>query len=92
MIVASEIEVEVDDSDWIDITHVYDDRMFNRSKQSHDQMSDARIGLDLFLNETVKVLDEQTSDLTSFQREHLEKIVVFVSALADRYDRVMKQK
>ena len=55
-------------------------------------LKDARIGLDLFLNESSVALMVGHHDLTEFQRGHLTRIVTFIEALSDRLDRVMAKK
>lgn len=66
-------------------TGVYDTGFFN-IKSTSEHLSDARIGLDLFLNEANQAL--QRSDLTNDQRIHIARIVTFVQSLTDRFDTV----
>lgn len=95
-----EIPVEVDDDDWRERTQEYDARAFafgqhpvgSRDARSTRQMlADARFGLDVFLNEASVALMVGHSDMTDEQRAHLTKIVTFIEALGDRFDRVTRK-
>ena len=91
---------DVDDGwDWEDRTREYDTRAFlphpvgtADSRTTGQMLKDARVGLDLFLNEASVALMVGHRDLTDFQRAHLTKIVTFIEALSGRLDRVMKNR
>lgn len=87
------------DCEWEEVTREYDTRAFTAGqppsspadpRTTVELLKDARIGLDLFLNESSVALLTGRSDLTEHQRMHLEKIVTFIQALGDRFDRVMR--
>jgi hypothetical protein len=86
------------DDDWRENTAVYDARAFVPAPSDADRRStvqtlkDARVGLDLFIGEASVALTAGHRDLTELQRVHLTKIVTFIEALSDRFDRVMRSK
>lgn len=47
-------------------------------------------GLDVFIKETSTMLATAGDELSDTQRAHLSKILTFVQALSDRYERVMR--
>lgn len=75
-----------------EVTGIYDLNFFglNRPKEApvdaHRLMEDARIGLNLFLEEASRALE--TDDLTIDQRCHVATIVSYIEALGTRFDRV----
>lgn len=89
------------DCEWEEVTREYDTRAFSQElapnsspadgRSTHEMLKDARIGLDLFLNESTVALLTGRADLTEHQRMHLEKIVTFMQALGDRFDRIMRE-
>ena len=87
------------DDDWEEITREYDVRAFEPKappapdpRSTVQMLKDARVGLDLFLNDASVALMVGHADLTEFQRGHLTKILTFIEALTGRLDRVMAQK
>lgn len=95
-----EIPVEVDDDDWRERTLEYDARAFGgdprgigtRDARTTQQMlADARFGLDVFLNEASVALMVGHRDMSDFQRGHLTRIVTFIEALGDRFDRITRK-
>lgn len=93
-----ETPFDVDDN-WGEVTREYDLKAFlfppeipNDERSTLEILRDARVGLDLFLNDASVALVTGHADLTEHQRLHLEKIVTFIEALSGRLDRVMKQK
>lgn len=93
-----ETPFDVDD-DWGEVTREYDVRAFEPkaastadARSTVQMLKDARVGLDLFLNEASVALLVGHSDLTEFQRGHLTRIVTFIEALTERLDRVMVKK
>lgn len=95
-----EVPITIDPEDWEERTREYDARILNaqsqpvgtRDKRTTEQMlTDARFGLDIFLNEASIALMVGHPDLTEFQRAHLTRIVTFIEALGDRFDRVTRK-
>lgn len=87
------------DEGWEEVTREYDVHAFEprpvgtADRRSTVQMlKDAKVGLDLFLNEASVALIVGHADLTDFQRAHITRIVTYIEALTDRLDRVMTKK
>lgn len=87
------------DEGWEEVTREYDLRAFEPrpvgvadSRSTVQMLKDARVGLDLFLNEASVALIVGHADLTEFQRGHLARIVTYIQALSDRLDKVMVKK
>ena len=87
------------DENWGEVTREYDLKAFifppeipSDARSTHEILKDAKVGLDLFLNESCVALMTGQADLTEHQRVHLAKIVTFIEALSGRLDRVMQQK
>lgn len=80
-------------------TREYDARVLSnrpshvtRHAPTRQVLKDARVGLDLFLGEAAAALMVGHQDMTEQQRLHLTKIMTFIEALGERFDRVMQVK
>jgi len=73
-------------------TGVYDTQFFMGTDQLPvsplKRLEDARIGLDIFLEETTRALEVRSDELTPDQRLHVSQILTFIEALGTRFDRV----
>lgn len=75
-----------------EVTGIYNVQFFQGSDVKPvsplEHLGDARIGLDLFLEEATKALEIPNDELTADQRIHVATIVSFIEALGARFDKI----
>lgn len=73
-------------------TGVYDVSFFDRDQPKQvtplQRLEDATVGIQIFLDEATKALEDPSDELTADQRIHVSTIATFIEALGKRFDRI----